>query len=93
MATKRPLIVVIGPTASGKTGLAIKIAKQYNGEIISADSRAIYRGMDNKRIDRTYLYDVITAIENKGRMRTIENRRFEKPIRGIVQSDQSAFLL
>lgn len=46
MATKRPLIVVIGPTASGKTGLAIKIAKQYNGEIISADSRAIYRGMD-----------------------------------------------
>lgn len=46
MATKKPLIVIVGPTASGKTGLAIKIAKKFNGEIISADSRAIYRGMD-----------------------------------------------
>jgi tRNA dimethylallyltransferase len=42
----RPLIVIVGPTASGKTSLAIKLAKQFNGEIISADSRAIYRGMD-----------------------------------------------
>ena len=40
------LIVVVGPTASGKSVLAIKIAKQFNGEIISADSRQIYRGMD-----------------------------------------------
>lgn len=42
----RPLIVITGPTASGKTSLAIKIAQQYNGEIISADSRAIYTGAD-----------------------------------------------
>ena len=41
----QPLIVIVGPTASGKTGLAIKIAKEYGGEIISADSRAIYRGL------------------------------------------------
>jgi tRNA dimethylallyltransferase len=41
-----PLVVVVGPTASGKTGLAIKLAKEFNGEIISADSRAIYRGLD-----------------------------------------------
>lgn len=41
-----PLIVIVGPTASGKTGLAIKIAKKYGGEVISADSRAIYKGMD-----------------------------------------------
>lgn len=40
------LIVVLGPTASGKTDLAIKLAKKYNGEIISADSRQIYCGMD-----------------------------------------------
>lgn len=40
------LIVIIGPTASGKTGLAIKIAKKFGGEIVSADSRQIYRGMD-----------------------------------------------
>ena len=40
------IIVIVGPTASGKSALAIKIAKKFNGEIISADSRQIYRGMD-----------------------------------------------
>ncbi len=42
----KKLIIITGPTASGKTALAIKLAKQFNGEIISADSRAIYRGID-----------------------------------------------
>jgi len=41
-----PLIVIAGPTASGKTSLAIEIAKKYDGEIICADSRTIYKGMD-----------------------------------------------
>ncbi len=41
-----PVIVVAGPTASGKTGLAIDIAKKYNGEIVSADSMQIYKYMD-----------------------------------------------
>ena len=41
-----PLIVIVGPTASGKTGLAVRLAQQFNGEIISADSRAVYTGMD-----------------------------------------------
>lgn len=44
--SKQKLIVIVGPTASGKTSLAIKLAKRFNGEIISADSRQIYRGMD-----------------------------------------------
>ena len=39
-------IVLLGPTGSGKTGISIEIAKAVNGEIISADSRAIYKGMD-----------------------------------------------
>lgn len=38
-----PLVVIVGPTASGKTGLAVRIAQQFGGEIVSADSRAIYR--------------------------------------------------
>jgi len=46
MATQKPLIVIVGPTASGKTGVAIRLAKEFNGEIISADSRAIYKHMD-----------------------------------------------
>ena len=45
MATEQPLIVIVGPTASGKTGLAVSLAKEFGGEIISADSRTIYRGM------------------------------------------------
>jgi tRNA dimethylallyltransferase len=43
---KRPLIVVMGPTASGKTALSLRIAKNFNGEIISADSRQVYKYMD-----------------------------------------------
>lgn len=43
---KLPLVVITGPTASGKTSLAIRLAKRYNGEIICADSRTIYRDMD-----------------------------------------------
>ncbi len=38
--------MILGPTASGKSDLAVKIAKKFNGEIISADSRQVYRGLD-----------------------------------------------
>lgn len=44
--TKPKILVIVGPTASGKTGLSIELAKQFNGEVISADSRQVYRGMD-----------------------------------------------
>jgi tRNA dimethylallyltransferase len=40
------LIVILGPTASGKSKLAIKLSKKFNGEIINADSRQVYKGMD-----------------------------------------------
>lgn len=40
------LITILGPTAVGKTKLAVNLASKYNGEIISADSRQVYRGMD-----------------------------------------------
>ncbi len=44
---KKPKVVaIVGPTASGKTSLSIAIAKKFNGEIISADSRQVYVGMD-----------------------------------------------
>ena len=43
---KKPLVVILGPTASGKTKLSLKLAKKFKGEIISADSRLIYRGLD-----------------------------------------------
>jgi tRNA dimethylallyltransferase len=46
MQIKSPLILIVGPTAVGKTELAIQLAEKLNGEIISADSRLFYRGMD-----------------------------------------------
>lgn len=45
MKKKQKLIVIIGPTASGKTGLSIELAKRLDGEVISADSRQVYRGL------------------------------------------------
>lgn len=45
-ARARPLVVIVGPTASGKTALAIELALQLDGEIICADSRTVYKGMD-----------------------------------------------
>ena len=41
-----PLIVVLGPTASGKSTLGIELARRFHGEIVSADSRQVYRGLD-----------------------------------------------
>ena len=43
---KKPLIVLTGPTAIGKTSLSISLAKAVNGEIISADSMQVYKHMD-----------------------------------------------
>ncbi|GGD46033.1 tRNA dimethylallyltransferase 2 [Emticicia aquatilis] len=41
-----PLVVILGPTASGKTKLAVNVVSKLNGEIISADSRQVYKGMN-----------------------------------------------
>jgi tRNA dimethylallyltransferase len=46
MSIKNKVLVLLGPTASGKTALAVALARQLDGEIVSADSRQIYRGMD-----------------------------------------------
>jgi len=43
---KPPIIALVGPNSAGKTALSIKLARKFNGEIISADSRQVYRGMD-----------------------------------------------
>jgi tRNA dimethylallyltransferase len=46
MQSRYPLVLLVGPTAVGKTELAIRLAEKLNGEIVSADSRLFYRGMD-----------------------------------------------
>ena len=43
---KYDMLAVVGPTACGKTSLAVELALAFDGEVISADSRQVYRGMD-----------------------------------------------
>lgn len=62
MSEKIPLIVVCGPTASGKTALAVELARLYGGEVISADSMQIYKGMS-----------IATAKPTKEEMRGIKH--------------------
>jgi len=72
---KNPLLIILGPTASGKTKLAANLANSLNGEIISADSRQVFKGMDigtgkdletyivNGNKIKTYLIDIRLAGE------------------------------
>lgn len=60
--SKQPIIVVLGPTATGKTKLAVELAKLYNGEVVSADSMQIYKGMD-----------ILTAKPNDAEMQGIKH--------------------
>ena len=70
------IIVILGPTATGKTKLAVKVSEKYNAEIISADSRQIYKKLDigtgkdlheyninNKKISY-HLIDILDSNEN-----------------------------
>jgi len=44
--TLEPLLVIVGPTASGKSALAVEVAEALDGEVVSADAFAVYRGLD-----------------------------------------------
>jgi tRNA dimethylallyltransferase len=46
LSASSPLLAIVGPTAVGKTALSLQLAQEYQGEIISADSRQVYRGLD-----------------------------------------------
>ena len=65
----KKLLVVVGPTAIGKTNLALQVAKKYESEIISADSRQVYEGMDigtgkDKPVDKKiWGYDLVDPKE------------------------------
>ncbi|HIN37302.1 MAG TPA: tRNA (adenosine(37)-N6)-dimethylallyltransferase MiaA, partial [Dehalococcoidia bacterium] len=45
-ANSKPLIAIVGPTAVGKTQLAVDLCQRFGGEVINADSRQVYRQMD-----------------------------------------------
>lgn len=97
---KTPLIVIVGPTASGKTSLAINLAEIYGGEIICADSRTVYKNMDigtakpsyedcqrvpHWGIDLVYPYEYFSAAEFKQyALKKIEDIRSRNKIPFLV---------
>lgn len=81
-SNKKQVVAIVGPTASGKTALSVSVAQHFNGEIISADSMQIYKGMDiatakpsdtEKRGITHHLMDYILPDENYSVARFIED--------------------
>ena len=96
------LVVVLGPTATGKTKLAVKIANQYNGEIISADSRQIYKGMDigtgkdlkEYQINKNYiLYHLIDILDPQSNYSVYQFKQdFTKIYNSLVKKNKLPIL-
>ena len=97
---KPKMIVILGPTASGKSGLGIFLARKFKGEIISADSRQVYRGMNigtgkvsrkEQRAVKHYLLDVI----NPKKVFTVSNfkKLGEKSIKNILSKNRIPFIV
>ncbi|MFA6047999.1 MAG: tRNA (adenosine(37)-N6)-dimethylallyltransferase MiaA [Parcubacteria group bacterium] len=73
MEGNNKIIVILGSTSSGKSDVAIRLAKKFNGEIISADSRQIYRGLDigtgkitkaEQKLAKHYMIDIVSPRTN-----------------------------
>ncbi len=89
---KPQVLVIVGPTASGKSALAVRLAKKYSGEIISADSRQVYRGLDigSGKINKTEMRDVphhLLDVANPKRVFTVAQyqKLAQKKIQEIIK--------
>jgi len=95
-----PLIAIIGPTATGKSDLAVKLAKKFNGEIVSADSRQVYKGMDigSGKITKKEMMGVPHYLLDMASPKTVYSaERFkketDKTIANIVKRGKIPFLV
>ncbi len=93
------LIVILGPTASGKSGLAVRLAKKFNGEIVSADSRQIYKKMNigtgkiTKKEMRNIPHRLIDIIDlNKNFNSALYKKMAVRAIRDIQKRGKLPFL-
>ena len=100
MTTKPKIIAIVGTNASGKSSVAIELAKKYNGEIISADSRQIFKGYDlcsgkvtksEKAIVPHYLLDIVN-IEDYFSLSDYQNLAYSK-IEDILNRGKVPFLV
>jgi len=97
---RKKIVVIVGPTASGKSDLGIKLARKFNGEIISADSRQVYKRMDigtgkvtkkEQRLVKHHLLD----IANPKKVFTVSDfkRLGEKSIKNILSKNKIPFVV
>lgn len=96
--TKSRLVVIVGPTASGKTDLAIQLAKKFKGEIVSADSRLVYKGMDigtgkpmNYKGIKHYLIDIVEP--NQEFNAALFKEKANEAINEIIKKGKVPFLV
>jgi len=89
---KQKIIVILGPTASGKSDLAVALARRFNGEIISADSRQVYCGMDigtgkiTKKEMRGVGHYLLDVASPKRRFTVVQYKKLaEKSIKEIMR--------
>ncbi|MBI4134934.1 MAG: tRNA (adenosine(37)-N6)-dimethylallyltransferase MiaA [Candidatus Sungbacteria bacterium] len=94
------LVTIVGPTASGKSTLAVYLAKRFGGEVISADSRQIYRGLDigtgkiTKREMRGIPHHLLSFASPKKQLSVAEFRKkANTAIRNIIKRDAIPFLV
>lgn len=95
MQSEKTIIVIVGPTATGKSDLAVRLAKKWNGEIISADSRQVYRelnigtGKVTKREMAGIPHHLLNVASPKRRFTVIQYKRLaRKAIRNILQHNK-----
>jgi tRNA dimethylallyltransferase len=100
ISQKFNLIAIVGPTATGKSDLTVALAKKFNGEIVSADSRQVYKGMDigsgkitKKEMDGVphYLLDIVSpkTVYSAGRFK----KEADKVIASIIERGKLPFLV
>lgn len=96
---EKKIIVILGPTSSGKSDLAVKLAKKFNGEIISADSRQVYKGMDigsgkiTKKEMRGVPHYLLDVASPKTRFSVVQYRKLAmKAINVIFKKEKNPIL-
>jgi len=96
----KKLIVILGPTASGKTELSIKLARKFNGEIVSADSRQVYKGMDigtgkiTKKEMKSIPHYLLDVASPKRRFTVAQYQKLaQKAIKEIQKKNKVPFLV
>src|SRR3989339_761204 len=96
---KEKIIIILGQTATGKSNLAVKIAKKINGEIISADSRQVYVGLDigtgkiTQKERKGIPHHLIDIVKPKNKFTVAEYKKLaEEKIKEIISRDKTPII-